>query len=120
MLTHKRLKEAAGTQAYILALQKEIKLQEETCTNKRKAAKIIAGYKKEISRLQDQRNKVLQEITDLDDLRIKAAIIMHYFNKVSWRDIAPKIGMGDSEESIRKAVRRFLDTQEEKSNEKDL
>ena len=62
----------------------------------------------------------LLSITDLDDLRIKAAIIMHYFNKVSWRDIAQKIGMGDSEESIRKAVRRFLDTQEEKSNEKDL
>lgn len=34
MLTHKRLKEAAGTQAFILALQKEIKNQEEHCTNK--------------------------------------------------------------------------------------
>ena len=61
MLTHKKLKEAAGTQAFILALQKEIKNQEEHCTNKRRAAKAISAYKREIERLQNQRNEVLQE-----------------------------------------------------------
>lgn len=120
MLTHKILKEAAGTQAYILALQKEIKNQEEHCTNKRKAAKIITGYKQEITRLQNQRNEVLQEVTALNNIRLKTAIIMHYFNGMAWRDIAQKIGMGDSEESIRKAVRRFFAEQEAGANEKDL
>ena len=37
---------------------------------------------------------------------------MHYFNGNAWREIAQKIGMGDSEESIRKAVQRFLEKQE--------
>ena len=120
MLTHKKLKEAAGTQAFILAWQKEIKNQEENCTNKRKAAKIITGYKQEITRLQNQRNEVLQEVTQLSNIRIKTAIIMHYFNGLAWRDIAQKIGMGDSEESIRKAVKRFFDEQEAKGNEKSL
>lgn len=120
MLTHKKLKEAAGTQAYILALQKEIRNQEENCTNKRKAAKVITGYKREIARLQDQRNEVLLEVTAISNFRIKTAIVMHYFNKASWRDVAQKIGMGDSEESIRKAVHRFLDKQEKNRNEKGL
>ncbi len=112
MLTHKRLKEAAGTQAFILALQKEIKNQEEHCTNKRRAAKAITAYKREIERLQNQRNEVLQEVTAINNIRIKTAIIMHYFNGNAWREIAQKIGMGDSEESIRKAVQRFLEKQE--------
>lgn len=120
MLTHKILKEAAGTQAYILALQKEIKNQEEHCTNKRKTAKVITGYKQEITRLQNQRNEVLQEVTALNNIRLKTAIIMHYFNGMAWRDIAQKIGMGDSEESIRKAVRRFFAEQEAGADEKDL
>ena len=120
MLTHKIIKEAAGTQAYILALQKEIKNQEEHCTNKRKAAKVITGYKQEITRLQNQRNEVLQEVTALNNIRLKTAIIMHYFNGMAWRDIAQKIGMGDSEESIRKAVRRFFAEQEAEVDEKDL
>ena len=120
MLTHKKLKEAAGTQSYILALQKEIKNQEENCTNKRRAAKIITGYKQEITRLQNQRNEVLREVTELNNIRIKTGIIMHYFNRLSWRDVAQKIGMGDSEESIRKAVKRFLEEQEALDNEKGL
>ena len=111
ILTEEKLKEAADAHALIMALQTEIREQEKLA--KDFDVKIdVAKHKKEVKRLIDNREKVLSEVAAINNMRIKTAIVMKYFNNRTWRDIAQAIGKGDSEDAIRKAVQRYLNYEE--------
>ncbi len=108
-ITKKMLEEVAAAESYIIALRAEISEQKQISLSQRNKCK-VARLEAEINRLIFQRNKTLEAVSNINNSRIKTAIVMKYFNGASWREIAQKIGMGDTEESIKKAVERFLNS----------
>ena len=56
----------------------------------------------------EEKREVEKELERIPNLRIRTALIMKYKYRYSWKTIAQKIGMGDTEDSIRIAVERFF------------
>ena len=73
----------------------------------------LEGGKKERTKQElqvqiERKRKLMEEVAKIENGRIQAAIIFRYLCKYSWRETAQKIGMGDSESSIRMAITRYL------------
>jgi hypothetical protein len=54
-------------------------------------------------------NKIMRYIATLDDSMIRQVITYRHVDMMKWRDIAQKIGGGNSEDGIRKAYTRYLE-----------
>ena len=54
-------------------------------------------------------NRLMRYITTIDDSYIRQILTFRYVNGFSWVQVAMHIGGGNTEDSIRKAHKRFLD-----------
>lgn len=54
-------------------------------------------------------NQIMRYVAGIDDSFIRQIITYRHIDMMKWRDIAQKIGGGNSEDGIRKAYARFLD-----------
>lgn len=111
-LSRQVLEEVAAASSYIEALSKELDRQKRVLPVMSVNEEKIRSLEKEIDVLIEKQIKVLQEINKINNSRIKSALILKYFNNYTWRNVAQKIGMNDTEDSIKKAVERFLNKRE--------
>lgn len=54
-------------------------------------------------------NRIMRYIASVDDSLIRQIITYRHIDMMKWRDIAQKIGGGNSEDGIRKAYARYID-----------
>ena len=54
-------------------------------------------------------NQIMRYVAGIDDSFIRQIITYRHIDMMKWRDIAQKIGGGNSEDGIRKAYARFLE-----------
>lgn len=54
-------------------------------------------------------NKIMRYVACIDDSLMRQVIMYRHLDMMTWRDIAQKIGGGNSEDGIRKMYERFLD-----------
>ena len=66
-----------------------------------------------VRRMQDETDEALSEIRqnvdEIEDEYIKAIITYRFINGMSWRQVAFRIGGGNTEDSVRKAYARYVD-----------
>ena len=58
--------------------------------------------------LLEKREHAIKKINGISNARIKAAIIAHYFYNRSWVNVASALNKGDTADSIRIAVKRYI------------
>jgi len=56
--------------------------------------------------------RLMNYITDVDDSLMRQILTFRYVNGFSWVQVAMHIGGGNTEDSVRKAHKRFLDKQQ--------
>ena len=69
--------------------------------------KIIIRNKKEMCIA--HYNQIMRYVASIDDSFIRQIITYRHVDMMKWRDIAQKIGGGNSEDGIRKAYTRYLE-----------
>ncbi len=57
-------------------------------------------------------NQIMRYIASIDDSLIRQVITYRHVDMMKWRDIAQKIGGGNSEDGIRMAYKRYLEKAE--------
>lgn len=53
-------------------------------------------------------NQIMRFVAEIDDSLIRQIIMYRHIDMLKWRDIAQKIGGGNTEDGIRKAYTRYL------------
>ena len=106
MLTKEQMERYGAMESYIIILiyRKNFGIQ----SSSRKRCKEAMQTQKQIDQLMEEKREVEKELERIPNLRIRTALIMKYKYRYSWKTIAQKIGMGDTEDSIRIAVERFF------------
>ena len=64
--------------------------------------------KQRVKRHLNQVNKINEFIDSIDDPQIRMIISLRYINCLSWNQVAASIGGGNSEDSVKKVVYRYL------------
>ena len=54
-------------------------------------------------------NQIMRFVASVDDSLIRQVITYRHIDMMKWRDIAQKIGGGNSEDGIRKAYTRYIE-----------
>ena len=54
-------------------------------------------------------NRIMRYVASIDDSLIRQVITYRHVDMMKWRDIAQKIGGGNSEDGIRKAYTRYIE-----------
>lgn len=54
-------------------------------------------------------NQIMRFVAEIDDSLIRQIIMYRHIDMLKWRDIAQKIGGGNSEDGIRKAYARYVE-----------
>lgn len=54
-------------------------------------------------------NQIMRFIAGVEDSMIRQIITYRHIDMMKWRDIAQKIGGGNTEDSVRKAYSRYMD-----------
>jgi hypothetical protein len=57
-------------------------------------------------------NRIMRYVASIDDSLIRQVITYRHVDMMKWRDIAQKIGGGNSEDGIRMAYKRYLEKAE--------
>ena len=57
-------------------------------------------------------NDVLVFINGIEDAHIRRIVTMRYVDGLKWRQIAKNVGGGNTEDSVRKIVERFLEKED--------
>lgn len=57
-------------------------------------------------------NDVLVFINGIEDAHIRRIVTMRYVDGLKWRQIAKNVGGGNTEDSVRKTVERFLEKED--------
>ena len=57
-------------------------------------------------------NQIMRYVAGIDDSLIRQIITYRHIDMMKWRDIAQKIGGGNSEDSLRMAYKRYLEKAE--------
>ena len=106
MLTKEKMERYGAIESYIIILvdRKNFEIQ----NSGRKRCKEAIETQRQIDQLMEEKREVEKEFERIPNLRIRTALIMKYKYRYSWKAIAQKIGMGDTEDSIRIAVERFF------------
>lgn len=106
MLTKEQMERYGAMESYIIILidRKNFEIQ----SSGRKRCKEAMETQKQIDQLMEEKKGVERELERIPNMRIRTALILKYKYRYPWKTIAQKIGMGDSEDSIRIAVERFL------------
>ena len=101
-MTKEQMERYGAMESYIIILidRKNFEIQ----SSGRKRCKEAMQTQKQIDQLMEEK----REVEKIPNLRIRTALIMKYKYRYSWKAIAQKIGMGDTEDSIRIAVERFF------------
>lgn len=84
----------------------------------------VWGYEKRLKRLKrklkrrleeliEKREKIEEYINSIDDSMIRMILTLRYVNGLSWRQVAKRIGGGNTPDSVRKCHDRFLKGSEE-------
>lgn len=60
-------------------------------------------------------NDVLEFISGIEDSHIRRIVTMRFIDGMKWRQIAKNIGGGNTEDSVRKTVERFLEKEDSKN-----
>lgn len=53
-------------------------------------------------------NQIMRFVAEIDDSLIRQIVMYRHIDMLKWRDIAQKIGGGNTEDGIRKAYTRYL------------
>ena len=59
-------------------------------------------------------NDVLVFINGIEDAHIRRIVTMRFIDGLKWRQIAQNVGGGNTEDSVRKTVERFLEREDNK------
>ena len=54
-------------------------------------------------------NRIMRYVAEIDDSLMRQIITYRHIDLMTWRDIAQKIGGGNSEDSLRMAYKRYLE-----------
>lgn len=54
-------------------------------------------------------NRIMRYVAEIDDSFMRQIIVYRHVDLMKWRDIAQKIGGGNSEDGIRMAYKRFVE-----------
>lgn len=57
-------------------------------------------------------NRIMRYVAEIDDSFMRQIIVHRHVDLMTWRDIAQKLGGGNSEDGIRMAHKRFLEKDE--------
>ena len=79
----------------------EIAMLESTISNKKE--RCIVYY-----------NQIIQYIAGIDDSLLRMIITLRHVDMMKWRDIAQKLGGGNTEDGIRKIYMRYLEKESKK------
>lgn len=106
MITKEKMERYGAIESYIIILvdRKNFEIQ----NSGKKRCKGALETQRQIDQLMDEKKEIERELERIPNLRIRTALIMKYKYRYSWKTIAQKIGMGDTEDSIRIAVERFF------------
>lgn len=106
MITKEKMERYGAIESYIIILvdRKNFEIQ----NSGRKRCKEAMETQRQINQLMEEKREVEKELERIPNLRIRTALILKYKYRYSWKAIAQKIGMGDTEDSIRIAVERFF------------
>lgn len=63
-------------------------------------------------------NRLNRYIASIDDSLIRQIIALRFVDGLSWRQVALRAGGGNTEDSVRKAVKRYLEQERQKAREK--
>ncbi|WMI80917.1 DUF1492 domain-containing protein [Anaerotignum sp. MB30-C6] len=70
-------------------------------------------YKAQLEKAEQQAVKLVNEIeiyiNSIEDCRMRRIVRYRFIDKLSWNQVADRMGGNNTEDSIRKAVTRFLD-----------
>ena len=64
------------------------------------------------SEIEQSTNDVLEFINSIDDSHVRRIVPMRFVDGMKWRQIALNIGGGNTEDSVRKTVERFLERED--------
>lgn len=64
------------------------------------------------SEIEQSTNDVLEFINSIDDSHVRRIVTMRFVDGMKWRQIALNIGGGNTEDSVRKTVERFLERED--------
>ena len=107
-MTEEELKNAKYITNYVEQLQGYIKIIENNNEITEEMLQKIGKYKQEAHQLIEERQKILNAINNINNYRIKTAIILFYFRGHTWADVATSLNSNDTSDSIRIAVKRYI------------
>lgn len=100
----------SGSSAYFPYIERGFTLEgtdvEDYCRRTRRLQNKLTRRKKELLELQEEANSFIENI---DDSLIRQAITLRYLQGLSWADVAMKIGNDTTADSLRMAVKRFME-----------
>ena len=108
-MTVEQLKRARYIANYVIQIQDYIKKIESTKRLTQKDRRRISKYKMQINKLLEEQEKIFDDVNKRNNCRIKTAIIMFYFKGRTWDSVAAFLNSDDTADSIRMAVKRYLD-----------
>ncbi len=74
----------------------------------RKMKRLKERLQRRVDDLMDLRAEILEFVEGIDDSLLRQIIVLRHVNGLSWRQVARKIGGGNTGDSVRKMHDRFL------------
>ena len=108
-MTVEQLKRARYIANYVIQVQDYIKRIERTKRLTRRDRRRISKYQMQINKLLEEQSTIFDDVNKINNCRIKTAIIMFYFKGRTWGSVAAFLNGDDTADSIRMAVKRYLD-----------
>lgn len=107
-MTEEELKNAKYITNYVEQLQGYIKIIENNNEITKEISQKISEYKQKTHQLIEERQKIFNAINNINNYRIKTAIILFYFRGYTWAAVATSLNSNDTADSIRIAVKRYI------------
>lgn len=69
----------------------------------------VRELERDVQDLEDRRSRLADFIRVLPNIRIRIIMSLRFIDQMSWTDVAAKIGGKETEDTVKKAVYRYLD-----------
>lgn len=70
----------------------------------------VRELERDVQDLEDRRSRLADFIRVLPNIRIRIIMSLRFIDQMSWTDVAAKIGGKETEDTVKKAVYRYLDS----------
>lgn len=100
---------ATSCGAIITGVPKSHKIADKLSEYVAEIADLKASIDKNMKRCFNELNKLTMYINSLEDSRLRMIFAFRYINGLSWKQIALRIGGGNTEKGVQMIVKRFLE-----------